>query len=293
MEKKQEQKPNNSVHLHGYINDVRIIDFERGAKNFIVDMATLEAYKDNNDEMQRRYTYHKVSVVTSDKKFIKSLEEVKADLDANFENRDVEGYKNKNHTATVDGVFCSRKNEKDGVTYVNNLIVAQPDDFKVDTKLAEGESRNRAEFKGNIAKINTYDEFAVITIATHYYAPTENGELVENFRGEMKPYIEKVSYIDTRLNGNRRPGEFERIQNGDIAVGDLIEVRGQIHNNNYTDANGVNRYKMAVDLNKLTVVAKKGQKVAEAAKEEKKAEKKAGKKVSSKAAPKRKKGVTM
>lgn len=285
------EKKNNQVHLHGYINDVKIIPFEGGRKNIIVDMATLEAFKDNKDEMQRRYTYHKVGVITKDKKFIKALEGVKADLDANFENRETKGYKNKNHTATVDGVFCTRKNEKDGVVYENNVIAAQPESFKLDTKLGENEARNRAEFKGNIADIKTYDDFAVVTLATHYFAPTEDGQLVENFAGEMKPYIEKTSFVETRLNGNRRSEDFEKIKSGEIAVGDLIEVRGQIHNNNYTDANGVNRYKMAIDLNKVTVLAKKGQKAteAEAAKEEVKVEKKAEKK----ATPARKKGVKM
>lgn len=280
-------KKNNNAHLHGYINGILENDFD-GKKSFRIDLATIEVFKDNAGETQKKYSYHNVSLLTDDKKLIKGLQTAKKDIEANLANREDADFKPKVHTATVDGTLVTRKNTAaDGKVYYNNIVIADPETFQLDAKLGEKESRNRAEFKGNIASIDMHDTFAVISVATHYFIPGEG----ENFKGEKKPYTEATSYAETRINANRLPKTFESLKNGEIAVGDLIEVRGQMHNNRFVDGKETSQNKIVVDLNKVELVAKKGQKKAEA--EEKKeapAKKTAAK--PKKATP-RKKGVTM
>lgn len=284
---------NNKVHLHGYMNNVKSINVGNGKKSFIIDLATIENYKDNAGEFQKKYTYHTVNVVSDDKDVIARMEKIAADLQNNRENRGVEGFKPEIHEASFDGTLITRRNESNGVNYYNQVVLSSPEDMKLDCRQAEGEVRNTAEFKGNIAKIDLKDDFAVIQIATHYFAPGK----AENFKGEVKPYHEETSYVETRLSGSFRKKEFEALKNGDIAVGDLVTVRGQMHNNNYQDKDGVNRYKIVVDLNKVDVVAKKGEKKAEAEDQEQKAaetKKEAPEKApKAKKATSRKKQVTM
>jgi len=278
---------NNKVHLHGYMNDVKTLNVGSGKKSFIIDLATIENYKDNAGEFQKKYTYHTVNVVSDDKAIIEKMEKIAADLQNNRENRGVDGFKPEIHEASFDGTLITRKNTSNGVDYYNQIVLSSVEDMKLDCKQAEGEVRNAAEFKGNIAKIDIKDDFAIIQVATHYFAPGEG----ENFKGEVKPYHEETSYVETRLSGNFRKKEFEALKNGDIAVGDLVTVRGQMHNNNFQDKDGVNRYKVVVDLNKVEIVAKKGEKKAEA--EEQKAAETQKEAPKAKKATSRKKQVSM
>lgn len=284
-------KENNNAHLHGYVNGVRTNDFENGKKSFLIDLTTIEAYKDNAGESKRIYTNHKVNLVTDDAKLVKALEAVKADVENNFAHRGEEDFKPKTHTATVDGKLVARINQKDGNVYFNNLVVTTAEDFKLDAKLGEGEVRNFAEIKGNIVNVNMFEDdgFAIVRVGAKYYAP---GESV-NYKGETKPYTEMTTFLDTRINANRLPKTFDQLKNGELEVGDLISVRGQMHNNDYQDKNEVNQRKITIDLNKVELVAKKGQKKAEA--EEKKEEKTEAKKAApkQKKATARKKGVSM
>lgn len=281
------QNQNNKVHIYGFINDVKVADTKTGAKAFFLDVTTRESWpKDKEDKSKgndSKSTYHKVSLVTDDKKAIKQLEKVAKDIENNNANRETEGFKPKNHTASIDGTLVTRENtdEKTGVKYYNQLILTSVEGMALDTKQGEKESRNSAEFKGNIGDIDMKDGFAIISIATHYYAPGE----AENYKGETKPYHEETRYIRTKVNEKFPKKIFEALKNGEIEVGDLISVKGQMHNNNYKDKEGINRRNIIIDLRSVKLVAKKDQK-EEAAKEEK-AEKKAAP-APKKATPKKK-----
>ena len=284
-------KKDNTAHINGYIDAIIDNAFE-GKKSFLVKVATIEKYKDAAGEWQNKKTRHTVSILSNDKKFNKAILDAQKDIQKNLENRENEEYKPKVHRISVDGQLVNRTNETaSGETYYNNMIVAQPEDVKLDAKLAEGEVCNFAEFKGNIAHIDLKDEFGVIRVGTHYFIPGES----TNFKGEVKPYTEATSYAELRVSANLMPKTFEALKNGELEVGDLVSVRGQMHNASFTDSKGVNQNKIVVDARKFDLVAKKGQKKTEA---EEKTEKKAeAKKETKKAAPKkataRKKGVTM
>lgn len=295
------KKNNNNVHLHGFVNDVRIGAPEDGSKNYInVNLATYEQYKNNAGEKERKNTYHTVIIRTSDPAVVDQFKEVQAALANNQENRGVEGFEPKVFIASVDGSLVTKENEKDGVKYSNQMVVTNADDFKLGAKRQKDESMNTASFKGNIANVEMHDGFAQVTIATHYYAPGES----EIHTGETKPYTEKTTFVKTRISESFRNETFNDLKDGKIGVGDFVEARGQMHNNNYTDKNGVKRYGIVVDLNKLEVLAKKQNKEQTAAKEEKAApaQKEAAKKdvkkaTAPKAAPKKatpnKKGIKM
>lgn len=281
----------NQVHLHGFLNEVR--EFEiNDKKSFKMDVATVENYK-VGDEPKKNYTYHRVGLITDDAKTIKAIRAAMKDIENNKEHAAEADFKPKVHTVSLDGSLVVRENEKDGKLYYNPEVVAEQESFKLDAKLAEGEVRNLAEFKGNIASIDINDEykFAKINIALHYFVPGES----ENYKGEVKPYTENTSFAETRVNAKLLPKVFEDLSNGNLAVGDLISVRGQMHNNRYTDSKDTKQNKIVVDLKKVELIAKKGQKKAAAEeKTEKKAEvKKETKKAAPKKAAPRKKGVTM
>lgn len=280
------QNQNNRVHIYGFINDIKVADTKSGAKAFFLDVATRESWPKDKEDKSKGYdsksTFHKVSLVTDDKKAIKQLEKIAKDIENNNANRETEGFKPKNHTASIDGTLVTRENTDDkGVKYYNPLILTSVEGMVLDTKLGEKESRNSAEFKGNIADIDMKDGFAIVSIATHYFAPGE----AENYKGETKPYHEETSYIRTRVSEKFPEKTFNALKNGELEVGDLISAKGQMHNNNYQDKEGVNRRNIIIDLRSVKLVAKKGQK-EEAAKEEK-AEKKAAP-APKKATPKKK-----
>ena len=286
----------NKVHVHGFINRVIANEMPEGKKSFFIDVATMEAYQKKqaegtSKEYERKYTFHTVNVITDDKKTIKALEGIAADLQANKDNMDVKDYKPKKHEASFDGSLVTRANEdkEKGVTYYNTLIMSSVDEMKLDAKLEKDEVRNMAYFKGNIADVNIKDGFATLSIATHYYAPGES----TNYKGEEKGYTEKTTYVNTRISGNFLSEEFEALKNGDIAKGDLITVKGRMHNNRYTDKDGVNRSAIVVDIRDINLVAKKGEKQAEAEKQEKKQEEKPKKTAVKKATPKKKTQVKM
>ena len=261
------KKSDNNVHLHGFVNDVRINPSKDGNKTFInTELATYEQFTNNAGEKEKKWTKHTLNTVTSDPAIIKQFEEMRDALANNQENRGVEGFKPQTFTASVDGTLVTRENEKDGVKYSNELVVVNPEDFQL-RRREEGESMNTASFKGNIAKVDMYDGFALVTIGTHYYAPGES----QIHTGETKPYTEKTSFVKTRVNESFRGQVYNDLKDGKIGVGDFIEARGQMHNNNFTDKNGVKRYGIVVDLNKLEVLAKKQNKEQTEAKAQKEA----------------------
>ncbi len=284
-EKINRSEPTNKVHLHGYINDVKVIDYKNGDRNVVLDMCTIEAWKDNTGQMQNARTYHNVSLVTDSGKLVKRFEDIKADLDNNRAHREEEGFKPAVHTASVDGMFITRPREverEDGtkVTYYNQIVLADTESLKLDAAKDEKEVRNAAEFKGNIAKIDIKendkgDKFAIVSVATHYIAPgAKEGDF---YSDKGKNYHEETSYVETRVSSKGRGADImAKINAGELEVGDLVKARGRMHNNNFEDKDGIKRYKVVVDLSSVELVAKKERKAeAEEKKEEKKETKKA------------------
>lgn len=287
------KQKDNKVHLYGFLNEIKSVNEIQGKKSFLMDVATVENWKDNTDEWKKRTTYHTVSLLTDDKKVIKNLEKAKADLDNNMKHLGEEGFEPKTHTVSLDGSLTTKENiDEKGVKYYNPMVVADGESFKLDAKRQEKEVRNRAELKGNIANIDMKDGFAKVSIATHFYAPGAS----KNYKGEEKEYTEVTRYIETKVDEKRLPKTFAALKNGELAVGDLVSVNGQMHNNRYTEKEtGIYRDKIDIDLKGFDLIAKKGEKKAQGEeKTEKKAEvKKETKKAAPKKATPRKKGVSM
>ncbi len=286
--KETKKNSNNNAHLYGYINGVRMNDFNRGDKKMTainLDVVTLETFK-KDDSFQNKRTYHDVVLFTDNKELIDKFAAVGADVTANRENKDVKGYSPKTHTISVDGVLVNKENTIKGSdqTYDTLQFMASEASIDLDVKQAEKEVRNRAEIVGNIAKVNVYEEkgFATATVI-HHYRP-DDGE--KDFETSMQ----------IRVDGGRKFSQktYEALKNGELGVGDFIRVGGQLHNNNFENEKG-KRYGMALDVTSSELLHKKAEK--QEAKAEVKAEKKPAKKEAAKAAPKkatsRKKGVQM
>lgn len=278
--KETKKNKNNNVHLYGYINNIRMNEYEREGKKMTainLDVATLETFK-KGDEFQNRRTYHDVSLFTDDKKTIKMFKDIEKDLAK-------EGAKA--HTISMDGTLVNKEDSRD------MRIIAKEDSIDVDVKQADKEVRNRAELVGNVAAVNVFEDknFASVNII-HHFRPEGSDKEFE-------------TSMQVRVDGDRKFSKdtYEKLKSGEIGVGDFIKVGGQLHNNNYTKEGEEKVYSVALDLTSAEVIRKKGEKKAEGV--EKKAEapkEKAAPKQKAepkeKATPKkkpvsRKKGVTM
>lgn len=256
----------NQVHVNGFVNE---IISNKAGDSFIVKVATQERYDDKTVN-----TYHSVQVKAASKKEAKAILDIKRVIDNNILHRDEEGFKPEAHRIDATGSLVVKINEgQDGVKYYNPTIVAESVAF--DVKPAEGQAHNSAEFKGNISKIDLRKDFATVTIGTHYYVPSK--EPVVNAKGEEKNYAEKTSFMPVEISKKRHADLFGKLESGELGVGSFVKARGQMHNDNYQDKNGVNRYGVRVDVSKFEVlVAKQAQTKAADKKASKKAE--AGKK---------------
>lgn len=269
----------NRVHLYGLANRVSTRGLENGKTAVNVDVATYESYKGKDDAgkdvRKNRSTYHRVNIVTDNEEMLAKLNAIAADCAENAKHRVKgagyeEGYKPVLHGVSIDGVLASRSyTGKDGIVRESQVIVASPEDVMLDVKKnkEDKEQRNSADIKGNIAKCEIInDKFAKLRVATHFFVP---GESV-NHKGEKVPYTEKTSFVDVRINRAHREAMVADLKSGKLGVGDLVNVHGILHNDNYTDKDGVERFKIVLDASKIELVAKKGQK--EEAKAEQKAE---------------------
>ena len=289
--KETKKNANNYAHLYGYVNGVSMNDFERDGKKktaINLDVVTLESFK-KDDTFQNKRTYHNVALFTDNQELIDKLSAIGADVAANRENKDVKGYTPKIHTISVDGVLLNMENtiKGSGQTYDTLQFLAKEDSIDLDVKQAEKEIRNRAEIDGFIANVNIYEDkkFATADVIHHYHPKGSN----EDF--ETKLQIR----VDGGLKFSQKT--YEALKSGEMGVGDLIRVGGQLHNNNYENEKG-KHYRMALDVTSSELIRKKVEKKEVKAEEkaEVKAEKKPAKKEAEKAAPKkkatpRKKGV--
>jgi len=259
---KSTKKYNNNVHLHGFVNGVRMNGTDSGKTAINLDVCTLESYRDKEGKPQNKRTYHDVVMYTDDKKLVKTYEKLAAACEKNRENKDVKDFKPEIHSVSLDGILVSKKDN-------NFQVLVGSDKIQLDVKQADREVRNRAEIVGNIASINVYPDknFATASIANHY-RPEGAKESIDTF-------------VPIRISGDRKFSQptFEALKKGELEVGDFIRVRGQIHNNNFEGENGT-RYGMAIDVTSSELIYKKG------AKQEQKAEAKKGQKTEKKPAQK-------
>lgn len=271
MNQKVKKNDNNSVHLFGYLNGVRMNAMENGRTAINLDVCTLEQYKDKAGEFQTRRTYHDVVIFTEDKKVIKNFQKLGKDVDANAANRGVEGYEPKTHTIAVDGILVNKENTIGGsdTKYRTLQIIAQAEGVATDVKQGEKEVRNGAMLTGNVAAIALHEDknFAVVTIM-HHYRP----------EGSEKDF---TTTVDVRVSGDRMfsKAAYEAIKKGELKKGDFVRMGGQMHNNRFETEDGV-RYGVNIDLTSYTALAKKEAKKEEVA--AKPAAKKAPKKAVSK-----------
>lgn len=288
-EKNTFQKDMNKVHLNGVIIDVKMFNLGKLTKA-IVKVSTAESFKNAEGEAQKKYSYNSVRLVTDNEKLISSLKDIADDIEERKKNAENPDFEATYHTVAVDGALVVSKNEgKDGKTYYNPEIAVKEENFHLNKKLEENESRNRGEFQGNVVKIDfpsKEHDFAIVRIATHYSYPLKDGKTTTDYKGKETSYKEETSFIETRINKSRLPETYEKLENGDIKVGDKISVRGQLHNNNYT-SNETYRSEILVDLNKVDLIFSATQK------EEKAEEKKEEKKTEKKATSRKKKQVTL
>ena len=291
---KEDFKKNNTVHLQGYVNDVRMNEYERGDKkmtaiNLIV--ATQERYQDKDGVWKARYTNHEVAMFTDKKDVIEKFGKVSKDIEEKNANKETEGFKATNHTVSLDGILVNGEKKLGEDSYRSVQIIAKADGVKLDAKKQEEEVSNKATLSGNVANVYVDKEknFAVLSV-------------IHNFRPEGTDKDMKTA-IDVRVSGDRKfsAPTYEKIAKGEIGTGDFIRVSGQLHNANRPVEGKGTRYGVARDLTGFEMIQSKAEKreakaeVKAAPKAEKKAEKAPAQKAEPKKATSRKKkaGVTM
>lgn len=272
--KETKKNPNNNIHLYGYINGVRINPLENGRTAVNLDIATVESYKDKDGEFKQKYSHHDAAIFTSDEDTLKKFSAIQADLKANEANKDVEGYKPKSHTVSLDGMLVNRQSTFPGSDrgYATLAAVVREDSIDIDAKIAEGEKRNRVDFSANISKVNIYEDrkLALVSMA-HNYRPNDSDK-------------EYTTWMDVRVDGKSpfSKAAYEALAKGEVAKGDFVQVGGQLHDNNYDTELG-RKYGNVIDLTSFKVLASKQEKTKT---KEKKAEEK--KSAVKKAEPKKK-----
>lgn len=279
MRESTKKNQNNQVHIYGYINGVRMNEFESNGKKktaINLDVCTLEQYKDKDGASQTKRSYHDVAIFTDDKKLIKQFSGIAADCDKNAANREVDGYKPAVHSISADGILVNKTNTIEGTetTYRTLQVLAGADSIDLDAKQAEKEVRNSAKIVGNVANIylNEEKKFAVVTLM-HHYRP----------EGAEKDF---ETTVDVRLNGDRRfsKAAYEALLKGEIGKGDFVRMGGQLHNSRSEDG----RYTVAIDLTSFDMLKRKEAKKEEVKAAPKKAAAKKEAKAAKKATPRKK-----
>lgn len=255
--KETKKNNNNYVHLYGFINGIRMNEFDKDGKKMTainLNVSTLETFK-KDDQFVNRRTYHDVSLFTDDKKTIKAFEAV---------SKNMENDKGP-QTISLDGTLIN----KEGTNDVR--IIAKEDSIDLNAKQADKEVRNRAELVGNIAAVNVYEDknFATVSLI-HHFRP----------EGAEKEF---ETTLQVRIDGDRKFSKdtYEALKNGELGVGDFVKIGGQLHNNNYIKEEE-KVYGVALDLTSAELLHKKGEKKAESV--EVKAEAKPAKKAAAKKA---------
>ncbi len=263
---------NNTVHLQGYINGVRMNETQSGRTAINLNVATQERYQDKDQVWKTRNSFHDVTLFTDDKETIAKFGKIAKDIEEKKANAEVKDFKPVNHTISLDGTLVNSENKLGDQTYRSIQVIAKPESVDLDAKKAEKEVSNKAVLAGNIASVYVDKEkkFAVVA-------------LIHNFRPEGSDKEYKTS-IDVRLSGDRKFSKetYDKLANGELGKGDFVRVQGQLHNTKREGEAGT-RYGVTLDATGFDLLAKKAAK-----KEEVKEEKKSGKKAAPAPKPEKK-----
>lgn len=222
---------NNNVQGAGYIN------------------AVIPAKRD--DEKNRVFFFEVNNTVTKTTYNVKVIakdaaeaDKFKAIGDECFENRrnaKNEGYEHKTHTMSFSGIFQPGKYNKDSQRTSPDTINAFK--FELEPVLKDLKPADeKCEFAGNIMSIEEKDikgKTALdVTIGVHFTVNEES----------------KTEVINTLIFKNEKEGAFEQMK--DIEKGDFIRIEGRM---------GSGNDRMYINPTSVTLLHKKGEKVAEAA----------------------------
>jgi single-strand DNA-binding protein len=82
------------------------------------------------------------------------------------------------------------------------------------------------------------------TIATHD----------SSWKNDQREWEEQTTWHDVVAMGKVAESISRQFDSGRVGKGALVEITGQYRNNNYTDKNGVDRYKMECRINAFNVL---------------------------------------
>ena len=263
----------NAAHLHGFLNKVRVNPtFEDGNTAIDLRVTTYESFK-KDGENNRRYTDHDVRFITSDENKVKEYQALQKSLDdydalRKSGKKDIE--RPDPHKITIDGhLVVNNYTREDGTKVYTNRIIADEKDVLLDAKRQviddKKEPMNSISIAGNIASIKMFDNFAIMSVALHYAVPkgSKGGREVNfvNADGKEVSYTEMTNYVNTRINENRHKEEFAALKNGELEVGDKIAIKGQMHENDYSNEEKKSEnYGIVIDIASLSLIRKKSEK---------------------------------
>lgn len=267
MKESIKKQGNNEAHLYGFINGIRMKEFADGNTAIDLRVSTSESFK-KDEEYVKKYTNHDVRLVTKNADLIKQFSGFKEDIEK-------KGEEKVPHRISLDGHLTQSNYEKDDVKVYGYRVIADEDSIKLDVSKEKEEVMNTIGVKGNISNIQKFENSAIINIATHHYGPAglknDKGELYNQISysgkdGKEVTLSELPVFVQARVNGNRMKEVFDDIVAGKIDKGDLIRLRGQMHENDSkneekkTESRGI-----IIDAASFTLIAKKAQKVEEKA----------------------------
>lgn len=254
---------NNNVQGAGYINAV--IPAKRDdEKNRVFFLEV------NNTVTKTTYN---VKVIAKDAAEADKFRAIGDDCFENRRNAKTEGYEHKTHTMSFSGIFQPGKYNKEAQRTSPDTINAfnfELEPVLKDLKLAD----EKCEFAGNVMSIEEKDikgKTALdVTIGVHFNVNEES----------------KTEVINTLVFKNEKEGAFEQMK--DIEKGDFIRINGRM---------GSGNDKMYINPTSVTLLQKKGEKVAEAAEVKEAPKAKAEKKEAAEKKPvkrtSRKKGMSL
>lgn len=265
MKESIKKQGNNEAHLYGFINGIRMKEFADGNTAIDIRVTTSESY--TKDEKQvKKYTDHEVRLVTKNAELINQFSGFKEDIEK-------KGEEKVPHRISLDGHLTQSNYEKDGTKVYGYRVIADEDSIKLDVNQEKAEVMNTIMVKGNISNIQKFENNAIINIATHRYGPAgltnDKGELYNQVTysgkdGKDVTLSEIPVFVQSRINGNRASMKeiFNDIEAGKIDKGDLIKLRGQMHENDSENKEKKTASRgIIIDAASFTLIAKKAEKV--------------------------------
>lgn len=225
--KQSKKNSDNNIHIYGFINDVNLQKTSSDRTAINLDVVTLEQWTEKGEAKSRR-SQHDVALFTEDKALIAKFEAIAKDTAENAKNRNVEGYKPKVHTISMDGALVNDERPFKGMdkTYQTIKIIAREDSIDLDVPQVKGEEkRNHVELTANISEVykNEEKKFAALKVANNLH--TQKGS--------------SATWLDVNINGNspfpKEKAAYEAIIKGDLKKGDFIKLSGMMRNRDEKD----------------------------------------------------------